>query len=104
VIVLTGAMGNHDKPDCRPACRWIRPCHLVLCDERVFVVVSDESLNFPCLWRTNDEFNPELLESKSEMDAVEATIKVDTVDLDVFPRLRDELAECVRQLVGTVTV
>lgn len=38
------------------------------------------------------------------MDAVEAAVAADTVDIDVHTGLRDELAECIRQLVNIVPV
>jgi len=52
---------------------WVRPRHLVLCDERVFFVVGDESLYFSCLWRAHDELNVQLLQRQREMDTVGTT-------------------------------
>nr|WP_311174027.1 hypothetical protein [Halobellus sp. ZY16] len=63
MIILTGAMWHHDEPDCRPARRWIRPCHLVVRDECVFVVVGDAPLYFPRLWCTHDELDVEFFQS-----------------------------------------
>jgi len=50
-------------------------------------VVSDEPLYLLCLWRTHHELNTQLFERQREMDAVEATIEVDAMDLDVLSRL-----------------
>lgn len=62
MILLSGAVWHDDEPDCRPARRWVRSCHLVLCDECVFIVVGDEPLYFPCLWRTYDELDLEVFQ------------------------------------------
>lgn len=102
VVVFLCPMRNDDEPDCRPARRWVRPGRLVLFDERVTVVFIDELLNFPGLWRTCHELDAKFFERHREVNAVEATVDVKTVYLDVFAGLGDELAEHFRQLVSIV--
>jgi hypothetical protein len=38
------------------------------------------------------------------MDAVETTIEVDVIDVDVLLNLGDELAECIRKLAGIIAL